>query len=276
MDNQIKNKKRYSRPDFNIGEINFAKSKRSQVTFFIIAAIVIIALIILFILFRNSISIPGFKPSMPSIQDDLSTCTKKAVSDAVNIMLPQGGYIQPELFKMYKDNKISYLCYTQSYYLPCINQQPKYIEHLSAEIKKYIQPKIEDCFYKIEQDYRDKQYTVDSSQATFTVNLFPKQIRVDIDKKIEISKNDENKKYDKFSAKVDSPIYDLGVIANEIVNQESKFCYFEYLGFSILYPQFSVEKIDLNSDSKIYNIKDKYTGKELVFAVRSCALPAGL
>ena len=68
----------------------------------------------------------------------------------------------------------------------------------------------------------------------------------------------------------------MAVIANEIINQEVKFCYFEYVGYSLLYPDYSIEKTDIDGNTKIYTIKDKQTEKVLLFAVRGCILPAGI
>lgn len=251
-------------------------NNKCQVTIFIIIAILIVVVIALFFLLKGKISIPGLTPRMPNIQADIESCTKKAVLQAVDIMLPQGGYIQPKLYKLYENNKVAYLCYNNNYYQPCINQQPLYLENVANEIKKFISSKIEDCFYTIEQDYQDKQYSIDMGATNIEVGLNPRQVEVTINKKIEISKNEENRKIDKIVVNIDSPIYDLAVIANEIVNQEVKFCYFEYLGFQLLYPSFSIGKMDIDGNTKIYNIKEKATGKEFLFAVRSCAMPAGI
>lgn len=248
---------------------------KAQVTIFIIIAIIIVVVIILLFLFKVKIEIPGTNTRMPPIQQDIEKCVKDSVEQATSIMLPQGGYLEPKNYKLYKDNKVEYLCYQTLYYKPCINQQPAYLEHLKSEIKTYIAPKIEDCFYNLEQEYNSKQYAIEMSPTSLDINLNPKQIEVSINKKIEISKNEENKRYDSFIVKINSPVYDLGVIANEIANQEAKFCYFEYLGYMMLYPEFEISKIDINGETKIYEIKDRYSNEVLNIAVRSCAMPAG-
>ncbi len=111
------------------------------------------------------------------------------------------------------------------------------------------------------------------------INLAPKQINVNVEKKFEITKNEETRKFNKFNVKINSPLYDLAVVAQEIASQEAKYCYFEYLGYSLLYPQVSIEKNQVGSEetaTDIYSIRDKITGKELLIAIRSCAMPGGL
>ena len=252
------------------------KSIKAQITIFVIIAILFVALILLLFFAKREKLMEVINPSMPDINADIEKCSTEAAKNAIDIMLPQGGYLQPENYKLYKDNKVQYLCYTTLYYYPCINQNPLYIQHLESEILSYIKPRIDDCFYALRQEYEKKKYSVEMSSSNIQVNLNPKIVEINIEKKIKISKKDETREFDKFAFKLNSPIYDLAIIAQEIANQEAKFCYFEYLGFSLLYPQFIIEKTDINSDTKIYEIKDKVSGKKLIFAVRSCAFPAGM
>jgi len=251
--------------------------KKAQVTLFVIIAIVIVAGILLFFLVRNNvISIPGITPAMPDVQSIIDKCVRDATSDVINLMLPTGGFISPDNYKLYENNKVQYLCYNSNYYQTCINQQPLYIQHLQSEIKSYITPKVEECFNNLEKDLRKKGFDVSSQNEEVSVVLVPKQADVFIDKNIQISRNDETKNFDKFRVSVNSPIYDLANIAIEIVNQEAKYCYFEYLGFQMTYPNYVIEKKDIDGETKIYTIKEKLSGKQLNIAIRSCAFPAGI
>lgn len=251
------------------------KNKKSQATLFIIIAVVLIAGIVLFFLLKNKISIPG-TTGMPDIQAEMEKCVSDSASKAADIIMPQGGYLQPENYKLYQGIKIAYLCYNKNYYQTCINQQPLYLQHLKSEIKSYISGKIEDCFYSQENDLKNKGYQTEFGTSELNVDLIPGKIEIGIDKKISIIKNEESRNYEKFSFEINSPLYDLAVIAQEAVNQESKFCYFEYLGYQLLHPEYSIEKIDINGETKLYFIKEKSSNKQLNLAVRSCAMPAGI
>ncbi len=249
--------------------------KQSQITIFIIIAIIILSGIILFFLLSgNKISI--LKPSISNPQSYIQKCAEDSAKDAINIILPQGGYITPINYRLYKDNRVSYLCYNKNYYEPCINQAPLYIQDLESEIESYIKPKIKDCFYNLEQEYKDKNYQVNSEDLDLSVELKPKQVKIIINKKLDLKKGDDKRSYKEFKSVFSSPLYELSSISQEIVNQEAEFCYFENLGFSLLYPKFSVERTDIEGETKIYVVEEKISGKKLIFAVRSCALPAGL
>lgn len=253
--------------------------KKAQVTIWVIVAVLLVVAVALFFLLRGKQGIEIFQPTMPEPQSYIEKCARDSTSEAINIMLPQAGYISPSNYKLYENNKVAYLCYTNKYYYSCINQQPMYIEFLEQEIKNYITGKLKDCFYNLKKEYQNRKYIVDDSAMTLEVELNPKQVEIFIEKKFEISRNEETRKFEKFKAKINSPLYDLAIIAQEITSQEAKFCYFEYLGFSLLYPSFEIEKNQVGSEedvSNIYTIKDKVTGKELLIAIRSCAMPGGL
>jgi len=251
---------------------------KSQVTIFIIIAIIIVGIIILFFLLSGKNPTDIIKPSMPNPQEYIEKCVKDSSQEAIAIMLPQAGYINPTNYKLYENNKVAYLCYNINYYFPCINQQPMYIDFLEKEIKSYIESKVKDCFYSLKQEYQNRNYQVNEGSLSLDVELNPKQVNVNINKRFEVSKEETNK-FEKFTVKFPSPLYDLAVVAQEITSQEAKFCYFEYLGFSLLYPLIAIDKKQVGSEetaSKIYIIKDKITGKGLLIAIRSCAMPGGL
>jgi len=254
-------------------------NRKSQVTIFIIAGVVLIALVALLFLFRGKNIIEVFTPGASTPETYIEKCVKEASSNAIDIMLGHGGYIDPKNSILYQDKNIQYLCYTNKYYYPCVNQEPMYITRLEEEIKGYIKDKVEDCFYSLKQDYEGKNYVVSLGTSNLKVDLIPKQVEIIIDKKVEIAKNEQTERFDSFKVKFNNPLYDLALVAIEAVNQEARFCYFEYLGYMMLYPSVEIEKKavgEAETSSKIYTIMDRVTSKKLYIAIRSCAFPPGL
>src|SRR3989344_2024659 len=100
--------------------------KKSQVTIWIILAIVIVALIAL--LFVLKIPQKFIFPSSPEIQ--LKDCIEPELDKAVKEVIARGGSINPVNSIMYGGEKIEYLCYTNQYYQTCSNQQPLLRQHI--------------------------------------------------------------------------------------------------------------------------------------------------
>ena len=252
------------------------ESKRGQMTIWIIIAMVLVLAIVLFFLLRGEITPKVGEKIEENPKNYIASCVKKNVEEAVEIMLPQGGFISPEHTKRYKNINVSYLCYNSGSYLPCVNEHPMLLNEIRNEIKNYIEPRIEQCFQDYKQEMIARNIDIGMMNMEMIIELGPERIFVEINRRITIGQKDNNYAVNDFDAEVINPAYDLARVAMEIASQEAEFCYFEYAGYMVLYPKFKIS-IDTESDStKIYTIEDKKSGKEMNIAIRSCAIPPGL
>jgi hypothetical protein len=246
---------------------------KGQVTIFIILGVVIVAVIILFFLLSSRTETE--KPADTSPKSYIQKCIKESVENSIDILLKNGGEIQPKQKISYDGENYTYLCYQADYYLSCYNLQPMLQEKIEYEIKENIKNEVQNCFNSMKEDYENQGFIVSGGVANFSVNSFPRKIKVSINKKVQISKGGNSQNFEDFSFELLSPLYELTNIAREIINSESQYCYFEYNGYMLLHPECKIWRIDYDG-SKIYKIIDKLTGKEFKFAVRSCALPPGI
>ena len=179
----------------NLKNLN-KRSKKAQITIFIIIAVLIVVAILLFYFLMRQKNLETQRMLDPNSY--VENCVKDYVEEAENLMLPNGGYIQPENYKLYQNNKVAYLCYNKNFYFPCINQEPVYIEHLEEEIKNYIKPKIDECFYSLKLELEERNYQIDTGELEIDAKVVPGRIEVNIDKKFELTKNEDMRKYDHF------------------------------------------------------------------------------
>ena len=252
--------------------------KRSQTTIFIIIAVIIVAGVALFFIIMSKTKPTMQRPSMDNPQAYIEQCAQDAALKAIEIMLPQGGWINPTNYKLYEDTKIAYLCYTNLFYKSCTMQEPLYIKHLNDEITSYVNSKIDECFNNLKTELENKKYNVYMESMNVTTELSKNAVRINIKRKLTIERNGESRKFDSFNSVFNTPIYNLAIVAQEIANQEAKYCTFEYIGYMIFYPEYNITKKSIGQGieaSKIYKIQDRYTGKKLNIAIRSCAIPAG-
>ena len=256
--------------------MRFHKSKKSQITIFIIIGILIISIIALFLLFRKGIvpEIPGTGTG-ENPESFLESCVKDKITENINIISSNGGYIKNELHLNLDNEKISFLCYTDNYYTPCINQEPMLIQHLKSEIKNSVKNDVRSCFDKMAESFDKKGYSVSARYKDFEVNLIPKKVAIDIDAELSLTKSGETTNNENFKFIIPSMIYDLAVVSQEIVNQEAKYCNFESVGFMILYPEFNIDRFKTSDLNIVYTITHKKTGDKFKFAVRGCVMPPG-
>ncbi|MDP2947249.1 MAG: hypothetical protein Q8N88_03975, partial [Nanoarchaeota archaeon] len=195
--------------------------------------------------------------------------------DSANKILANGGIINQGLSVQHRGINYSYLCYQGDYYLPCYNLYPMIFEKIENDIVLDTRREIQNCFNKLKEDFESRGFMVNGDATNYSIELLPGRIKVNLNKRMQISKGESSQSFNDFGAEILSPVYNLAGIAREIVNGESQFCNFEYNGFMLLYPKYKISRIDYDN-SKIYKVTDRLTGREFRFAVRSCAYPPGI
>ncbi len=258
------------------------KNKSGQVTIFIIIAIMIVGAILLFLFFRSDFASKIGGGEEKSAQSFLSLCLEDKIQEAIKLLGKQGGNINPTFAKTFRFEEeatftdISYLCYNQNYYYPCINQQPMLIQHLEEEIKDYISDDVERCFDEYTSDLQENQgYVVEVRGGGFDVELIEKKVVVTINKKITLTKSGKTSSQENFEIILPTNLYGLASVAQEIISQEARFCYFENIGYMELYPEWSIRVFRTSDSILIYTITHEKTKEWFRFAVRGCIIPSG-
>jgi|SRR3989344_3267842 len=251
-------------------------SKKGQVTIFIIVAVLIVIAFVLFFVLRSKIGIISPDIFNENPEGYIDHCLKPKLEEAVDLVSKQGGYIQPVLFKTFENESIAYLCYQENFYLSCINQESVLIQHLKDEIKGYIDAEMNDCFNEMKSDYEEEGNSVTLGLLDYDIVLESAKVIVDMRREVTINYADETKQLNSFQSILRNPLYDLAIVAQEINNQEARFCSFNQEGFMLLYSSFDIDKLRLGEGTTIYTIADKKSGEFFRFAVRSCVLPPGI
>jgi len=249
-------------------------SKRSQVTIFIILAMLIVVVIaILFLLIKK----PDLQiEDVENPQAYIESCTRELVEEAIRILSEQGGDINPKGSTMFRGRNITYLCYNANYYQPCIMQRPMLIEHIEQEITNYISPKVDNCFHALKGRLEAKNYEIKMEDSmNLQTKLQTNKVLVNINRNFKMTKRDSTRSFNNFKMSLVHPLYELSKTAMEIANQEARFCNFDILGYMIFYPEYDLDKFRPGEGDVIYQIRHMQTNQRFVFAIRSCALPPG-
>ncbi len=240
----------------------------------VIIAVVLVAAIILFFLVDLDPTIVRGADVNPS--GFVEKCARESTLEGVDILLPRGGFISEQFGKMHNNVNVSYLCYNRGNYEPCISQHPAYLSEIEEEIEEYVFPRVELCFNDLRAEIERQRGDVQMGPLSLNVDLGPDRIYLEVNRDLRIEKNGAVQSFDGFDFEVISPLYNLANVAMEIASNEAKYCYFEYVGYMVLYPRFGIERFVADDSSEIYSIEDKKTGKVLDVAIRGCAIPAGI
>ena len=250
------------------------RSRKGQIAIWVILAVVLVGAILLFAFVERKPLSGG--QEVIEIDSYIEKCVSQSVNEAVEIMLPQGGFLAPKNFKVYNDTNISYLCLHSGYFKPCVNQHPMLVNEMSSEIKGYIKPRVESCFDAISEEIKNRNGELTLGEMSFNVSMAPEKIFVNIKREAKITMQGQTVTFGKFDVEVANPAYNLANVAMEIADNEAKYCAFLANGYMLLYPRWDIRVNTMSDSTKIYYIKDKNSGKRMSIAIRSCAMPAGM
>ena len=245
--------------------------KQAQVTIFVIIAIIMVALIALFFVFRiEKIPFVSEKPET-NLKAFMSSCIEDNMKENINIVLSQGGFIEPLNYHMFNDFTVTYLCYTNTGFEACVNQHPMLLREISNELKGHITPTVEECFTEFEKSLEKQGYEIETGESMeVDVSLVPGKIYLDTIRDITITKAEEVSSFKEMRLTYLSSLYDLANIAVQIANEESTYCYFERVGFMNLNQNYLISLKMMSDSTKIYTIQDKKTGDEMNIAIKGC------
>ncbi len=251
----------------------FPKSNRSQITVFIILAICIV--IVLFLLFtKKSDFVTIFAKESPSLE--MEKCIKGVAKEGVDILSLQGGSLNPKNFYLYNGSSVSYVCYTNQYYVPCVMQKPMLKESIEEELSAYIKQKSTECLAKIKQVYESKGYGVSMNEAPdIRVELIPNNVKIIADVNLELSK-DTTQVFKKIKVDTQSDSYDFVMITSSIANFEARYGDSETMNYMYFNPDLKVEKKTRSDGTRIYILTNRKSLDKFLFATRSFARPSGV
>ncbi len=251
----------------------YKKEKRGQVTIFIILAILIVslALVFFFIIPKAKIG-TTFDENNP--QSFIQTCLEDKLEETAKTISLQGGSLVPEHYFTYNEINIQYLCYTNKNYGTCIIQKPFLKQNIESEIENEIKDDVVNCFNALKESYERKNYNVELGLGKTNIELLPKRIIANLDYTLTVSKNNVDR-YDDFNVILNNNLYELVSIANSIINWEATLGDSDPRIYMTLYPDLKVEKNLRDEGTKIYVLTDKNTESTFQFASRSLVFPPG-
>jgi len=248
------------------------KGRKAQITMFVIFGVIIVFAIISVVYLINRVSKQNEELLNPKRY--IETCIAEELARPIIPIMEGAGFVNPKFYILYKDEKYNYLCHNDNYFSQCKNLYPQLKTIVEGEIKKEIEDEVKTCFSKIKSEYEKRGYIVNEGNFGMSIYILPGKIVADVEKKLEITRENETIVFSKFGAYIQHDLYNIIDIVNAAVNDETKFCNFEYNGYMLLYPQYDIQIIPYDNN-RLYIIKKRSDNTKVKFAVRGCAFPQG-
>ena len=249
------------------------KRNKGQVTIFIIIAILIVGLAVLFFfVLPKTKSTTTFDEKNP--YSFIQFCLEDKIKDTIDVISLQGGSVAPEHYFTYNDVDIEYLCYTNENLKLCVVQRQLLKQHIESEIEDEIKDDVMGCFNALRESYEDKNYDVNIGPGITNIELLPKRVVASFDYVLTVSKA-QTDRYDSFNVILNNNLYELISIANSIIEWEAIVGKADPQDYMMLYDELQVELNPHDDGTKIYVLTDRNTEYKFQFASRSLVFPPG-
>ena len=246
-------------------------NKKGQVTIFVIVGIVLVVAVFLVFYFLGDklkrdtdVEVVFDESSLEPLQDYVKDCVKEHGQQSIDLVLKQGGKINPGLSYFYNENKVNYLCYTDSFD-SCQNKHPFVDSLIENEIKNYLIDKIPGCIDL--NKIRDEGYNVQEGRFDLNVEVGEYNLIVDINYPITITKGETTITESRFSESFDVPLGKFAEVAEDVVDEEILFGTFFNQIYEAQHPEVTVIPFSVGN-TKVYRIKERGYTQEFVFAVK--------
>ncbi len=246
---------------------------RGQITIYVIVGIVIVVGIVISLYLVGGPRLLGSTRSSPDIF--IQSCAREVVQDSLEKIYRNGGETEISFGMKFNNIEYNYLCHNWDYYLACYNLHPLLEKQIENEIREDTRDIIQGCFDELIEDLEDKGFKVVVGATSYSVDLLPGSVDIKLKRDLKITKSDSSQTYSEFDLRIIDPIYRLVKTTERIVNSESSTCRFDRNEYMLFYPDYDIDVINYENN-KIYIIRDRLSGKEFKFAVRTCAIPLGV
>lgn len=225
---------------FNRGDyVN--KSKKGQVTLFIIIAIVIVGAVVGYFILRDS-SVGGLSQDMQPAYDYYVSCLERHASQGVALLGEQGGYIElPEFesgssYRPYS-SQLDFLGQPVAYWMymsgnNILKEQLPTKSGMEEQLEQYVENRLSDCDFS---DFNEEGYGVFIEQGSVDVSIRDNQVEVDVSNPVYLSFDSQSASVNQHRIEIDSKLGSYYDLAKDIYKYEKENMFLENYALDVLF-----------------------------------------
>ena len=247
--------------DFVIGNNLLSKSKRSQVTIFIILAIVIVAGIVIFFAYRGNL----FKTSVPlelePVYSYYLSCIESETLDGAFILEQQAGYIEPPEFSPGSDympfsNQLDFLGIGVPYWYyvsgnGISNEQIPSEAKMQEQLDDYIGERINLCDFS---QFEEQGFQIEIGESSVDSSIKDSSISVNVNQNLNINYGDINWRGTRHSVSANSNLGIFYDLAKKIYQNNKEEMFLENYGVDVLRLYAPVDGSEISCSPKVWQV----------------------
>lgn len=242
------------------------KNKRSQVTIFIILAIVLVVAIAVFFLYRAGIVGKAVPADMQPIYNDFLSCLEEDVLTGVNVLESQAGYVvlpdfEPGSAYMPFSSQLNFLGnpIPYWYYVSGNNIQKEQVPlkgDMEEELGNFIDSQIRGCAL---EKYYEEGYGIIEGEPSTKVIIGENNIKIVLDMDLSIEKEEEHALVSEHEINVKTKLGSLYDAAKTIYEKEQKELFLENYAVDTLRLYAPVDGVEITCSPKIWNADEVFS-----------------
>jgi hypothetical protein len=242
------------------------KSKKGQVTIFIILAIIIVVAGLSIYLFRDTILTKKIPSNIEPIQTNFLNCIEQSTLTGISILESKGGYIENPSFVSgsvympfsselnFVGTQIPYWYYISGNNIE-FEQMPS-IEEMNKQLENYLTNKLMNCNFEI---YKNQGYEIETEQPQVNVNIKNNNVQIEVDMDLSVGFQEDIFLMKSFSVEVNSLLGDLYDDAKKVYELEQERLFLENYSVDVLYLYTPVDGVELSCSPLFWNVDEFYS-----------------
>ena len=258
---------------------NSSKKKMGQVTIFIIIAIIIIAAIAAYFIFRNQLIRIGISADMQPVYTTFLSCLEERTLTGVSVLESQGGYIELPEFEQGSDympfssqlnflgNPIPYW-----YYVSGNNFEKEQVPtktEMENQLESFINEKIRGCVF---DGYYEQGFEIIQGEPKANVLIRNNDIVVNLNMNVNIKKANESANVANHQITVKTNLGSLYDSARKVYDYEQSNLFLENYAVDTLRLYAPVDGVEITCSPKVWNADSIFSQLKEAIEINTIAL----
>jgi len=241
------------------------ESKRGQITIFIIIAIVLVAAVVSFFIFRDSFKSSPIPASIEPVYNSFLSCLENELLIGISVLESQAGYIslpdfEPGSEYMPFSSQLNFLGnpIPYWYYVSGNNIQKEQIpseRDMGNDLGDFVESKIRNCIF---DDYYEQGFEIIQGEPEAKVNIRDNEVEISLDMNFGVNKGEDSVVIENHNVFVKSKLGALYNSAKKIYEKEQNSLFLENYAVDTLRLYAPVDGVEMTCSPLIWNADEVF------------------
>jgi len=238
---------------------------RGQVTIFIIIAVIVVALVLIYLVVRGSLGARAIPANIQPAYTSFVTCLQEETETGINILESQGGYIELPEFEpgsaympfssqfSLAGNPIPYW-----YYVSGNNIQKEQVPEkrgMEEQLSTFIEDRIRNCNLR---SYYDEGFIIDLGEPEVKATIKDEEVEINLDMDVAIEKENDTAVINNHKITYSSKLGRLYDSARVVFDEEQETLFLENYGIDAMRLYAPVDGAEITCSPLVWNAEDVF------------------